>query len=313
MADPRYDKVNPDVGLFRALLASDLSGVSASGSYGPVAVSLNASGQVVIGTGGQSGFIGVLVKNFPSYPRLGNIPGQPNIAVPMGGKAGSVVDVMTSGEITNPGAGYVAGQAYYAAADGTLTTNPADGPQVGFTVGSDRLVVRVDIGGAAGGGSSGLTANQTAIANSAAETQMLGIPLSANEVQAGSVYEFKAFGVYSNTGTPTIVAGLRLGGVAGTLLVATPATATVTGASNTPFSIEGTVNFHSATKAVARVRAEFATVTTDVDATIVLATSNGEVTVDTTTAKTLSFDFTWGTASASNTLQVQGGYAKRVA
>src|SRR6266699_292305 len=102
MAEPRYDKVNPDVGLFRAPLAADLSGVSASGSYGPVAVSLNASGQVVIGTGGQSGFIGVLVKNLPAYPRLGNIPGVVNAAVPMGGKAGNIVDVMTSGEITNP-------------------------------------------------------------------------------------------------------------------------------------------------------------------------------------------------------------------
>ncbi len=313
MADPRYDKVNPDVGLTRAPLAADLVGVSASGSYGPVAVSLNASGQAVIGLGGQSGFIGVFVKNLPSYPRLGNIPGQPNAAVPMGGKAGNIIDVMTAGDIVNPGAGFVAGTAYYAAPDGTLTTNPADGPQVGYTVGADRLVVRCDIGGQAGGGFLGMTANGAAVANTVVETPVMTLPLDANEVPAGSVYELKGFGVYSTTGTPTLICGVKLGGIAGTLLVATPAVTTVTGASNTPFAFEALVNFHSATKATAKVKLDLATVTTNLDATVDLATSNGEITVDTTTAKTLGVDFTWGTASASNTLQVQGGFARRVA
>jgi hypothetical protein len=313
MVDARYDKVNPDVGLFRAPLAAAISaGVSASGGYGPVAVSLNASGQVVIGTAGQSGFVGVLVKNFPTYPRLGNIPGQPNIAVPIGGSVGNVVDIMTAGEITN-GAGWVAGTAYYAAADGTLTTNPSDGPLVGWTVGADRLVVRTDVGGSAGGGFSGQTANATPVANTVTETPLLTIGLDANEVTAGSVYEIKGWGVYSNTGTPTVTFGIKLGGIAGTALVTTAATTTVTGASNDAFQFEGTVNFHSATKAVAKLKVDLATVTTLADATVVLAASNGEVTVDTTTAKTIGVDLTWGTASASNTLQLQGGYAKRVA
>lgn len=312
MTDARYDKVNPDVGLFRAPLAADISGVSATGGYGPVAVSLNASGQIVIGTGGQSSFAGVLCKNFPLYPRMGNIPGQVNIAVPIGGKAGNIVDVMTAGEITN-GAGWVAGTAYYAAPDGTLTTNAADGPMVGYTVGADRLVVRADIGGAAGGGFLGMVANQAAVANTVTETPLQTLQLDAGEVVAGSVYEFKGWGVYSTTGTPTVIFGIKLGGVAGTLLVATPAVTTVTGAANTPFAFEGTVNFHSNVAAVAKIKVDLATVTTDLDATVDLATSNGEVAVVTTTAKTLGVDLTWGTASASNTLQLQGGYAKRVA
>lgn len=314
MTDARYDKVNPDVGLFRAPLAAAISSgsVSSTGGYGPVAVSLNASGQVVVGTGGQSGFVGVLVKNFPLYPRLGNIPGQPNIAVPIGGSAGNVVDVMTSGEITNT-AGLVAGTAYYAAQDGTLSSNPADGPLIGWTVGSDRLVVRTDVGGSSGGGFSGLTANSAAVANTVTETPLLTLGLDANEVTAGSVYEIKGWGVYSNTGTPTVTFGIKLGGIAGTALVTTAATTTVTGASNDAFQFEGTVNFHSAAKAVAKLKVDLATVTTLADATVVLASSNGEVTVDTTTAKTLGVDLTWGTAAAGNTLQLQGGYAKRVA
>lgn len=311
-ADPRYDKV-PDGGTFRAALASDLSGLTASGGFGPKGVSLDGNGNVVIGTAGQAGFVGVLVKNLPAYPRLGNIPGQTNLAVPIGGKAGDIVDIMTLGEITQMPSGTVAGTAYYAAADGTLTSNPADGPLVGWTVGADRLVVRVDVGGSAGGGFSGLKANGTAYANSVAETAVMTLQLDANEIVGGEVFSLEGWGVYSNTGTPTLICGIKLGGTAGTLLVATPAVTTVTGASNTPFAFDGKVNFHSATKATAKIKLDLATVTTDLDATVDLATSNGEITVDTTTAKTLGVDFTWGTASASNTLQVQGGYAKRVA
>jgi hypothetical protein len=150
MADARYDKVNPDVGLFRAPLAAAINSgsVTATGGYGPVACSLNASGQVVIGTAGQSGFVGVFVKNFPLYPRLGNIPGQPNLAVPIGGEAGAIVDVMTAGEINN--VNLTAGTKYYAKSDGTLSTTSTDGPLVGWTVEATRLIVRTGFAQVAG-------------------------------------------------------------------------------------------------------------------------------------------------------------------
>lgn len=140
----RYDKYEPIAGGFRAALAADLT-FDASGHYGPKVVSLNASGLVVEGTAGQSGGVGVVVKNVPLYPNLGNIPGAVNAGVPIGGKAGNVVDIMTDGEITGV-TGLVAGTTYYAAANGTLTdTAPAAGVtgwKVGHTVEADRLVVR---------------------------------------------------------------------------------------------------------------------------------------------------------------------------
>lgn len=140
----RYDKYEPIAGGFRAPLAADLT-FDAAGHFGPRVVSLNASGQVVVGTAGQSGGVGVLIKNVPMYPSLGNIPGQINSAVPIGGKAGNIVDVMTNGEIVGA-TGLNAGTTYYAAADGTLTaTAPAAGTagwKVGHTVEADRLVVR---------------------------------------------------------------------------------------------------------------------------------------------------------------------------
>jgi hypothetical protein len=140
----RYDKYNPISGGFRAPLAADLT-FDALGQFGPIAVSLNASGRVVVGTAGQSGAVGVLVKNVPLYPNLGNIPGAVNAGVPIGGKAGDIVDIMTSGEIVDI-TGLAAGTAYYAASNGTLTTTaPATGVQgwrVGTTVEATRLVVR---------------------------------------------------------------------------------------------------------------------------------------------------------------------------
>ena len=140
MASPRYDKYDPISGGFRAKLNADLT-FDAAGSVGPKVVSLNASGRVVIGTAGQSGFCGVLVKNVPMTPALGNIAGTVNAAVPIGGKAGDVVDIMTDGEIVDV-PGLAAGTRYFAKSDGTLSALSSDGPYVGFTVEATRLVVR---------------------------------------------------------------------------------------------------------------------------------------------------------------------------
>lgn len=144
MAYAKIDKYEPIAGGFRAPLAADLT-FDASGHFGPKVVSLNASGQVVVGTAGQSGGVGILIKNVPMYPNLGNIPGAVNAGVPIGGKAGNIVDIMTHGEITGV-TGLAAGTTYYAVSDGTMTaTKPAagvEGWKIGHTVEADRLVVR---------------------------------------------------------------------------------------------------------------------------------------------------------------------------
>lgn len=314
MTDARYDKVNPEVGLFRAALAADIpsGSVSATGGFGPVAVSLNASGQVVLGTTGATGPVGVLVKNAPLYPRLGNIPGQPNLAVPMGMKAGNVVDVMTAGEIANPGAGFTAGTKYYAASDGTLTTNPADGPLVGWTVGSDRLVIRSDASNSASG-SGGSTAIGTPVANTVTETAIQTYQLDANEVQAGSVYKLTGSGVFSATGTPTLQFTGRLGGTAGTSLVTFDTAPTMPALSNASFDYELTVNFQSATKAVAKLKVTAdSSITTDAGS-VYLKVTSAQVTVDTTTSKTLGLDVTWSVAAAGNTITVVQSSAERAA
>jgi hypothetical protein len=141
----RYDKYEPIAGGFRAPLAADLT-PNAAGEFGPTAVSLDANGRVVVGTGGQSGLVGVLVKNAPRLPwsattaHMGQVGY--NAAAPIGSMAGDIVDVMTMGEIVDLDGAFPAGSAIYTDAAGDLSTTDT-GTKVGWTVEADRMVVRV--------------------------------------------------------------------------------------------------------------------------------------------------------------------------
>lgn len=135
----RYDQVEPHVGIVRAPLAANLT-FDANGEMGPLAVSLDANGKVVVGTAGQSGFIGLLVKNVPMVP-AGRFTAGQTVNNWMGGRAGDVVDVMIQGQIVDV-PGLAAGSAIYAVpATGVLTTVSAGNVRVGFTVEATRLVV----------------------------------------------------------------------------------------------------------------------------------------------------------------------------
>lgn len=152
---PRYDKYEPIAGGFRAKLAANLS--LTNGSIGPVGVSLNASGRVVVGTAGQSGFVGILVKNAAKGPvgawGTSLSGGTPNANAPIGAMAGDVVDIMTSGEIVDlDETAFPAGTAFFVDATGALVASgdaeEGDIP-IGHTVNAGRLVVRVAAGAAA--------------------------------------------------------------------------------------------------------------------------------------------------------------------
>jgi hypothetical protein len=135
----RYEQVEPHVGIVRAPLAANLT-LNADGTFGPIAVSLDANGRVVVGTAGQSGFIGVLVKNVPVVP-AGRFTAGQTINNWMGARAGDIVDVMIQGQIALSTA-LAAGSAIYAIpATGVLTVTAAGNVRVGFTVEADRLVV----------------------------------------------------------------------------------------------------------------------------------------------------------------------------
>lgn len=135
----RYDQVEPHVGIVRAPLAADLT-IPASGEFGPIAVSLDANGRVVVGTAGQSGFAGVLVKNVPVVP-AGRFTAAQIVNNWMGARAGDIVDIMIQGQIVDV-PGLAAGSTIYAIpATGVLTTTLTGNVRVGFTVEATRLVV----------------------------------------------------------------------------------------------------------------------------------------------------------------------------
>lgn len=92
----------------------------------PIAVSLNGSGRVVKAAG-TTGVVGVVVCDRKKF-------------------AGDIVDIMTSGEITDC-AGLAAGTVYYGATTGVISSTApgagVNGVRVGQTVEADRLIVRV--------------------------------------------------------------------------------------------------------------------------------------------------------------------------
>jgi hypothetical protein len=135
----RYDQVEPHVGIVRAPLAADLT-TDANGEAGPIAVSLDANGRVVVGTTGQSGFAGVLVKNLPMVP-AGRFSAAQTVNNFLGARAGDIVDIMIQGQILDC-TGLPAGSTIYAVpATGVLTTTASGNVRVGFTVEAGRLVV----------------------------------------------------------------------------------------------------------------------------------------------------------------------------
>lgn len=125
---------------------------------------------------------------------------------------------------------------------------------------------------------------------------------------AGQRWRFLAYGIFSNTGTPTLNLGFYYGGVAGVALATTGAVTTTTGASSWWWRMQAYLEVLSLGSSGA-IRcfgwADFPTSSTGVTPQQMSATGQ-PVTVNTTTNSALTAGATWGTNSASNTLTCQG-------
>ncbi len=154
----------------------------------------------------------------------------------------------------------------------------------------------------------------TTVANTSAETQLLGLSIPASDVVAGSTYLIKGSGVYSDTGTPTLAFGLRYGGAAGTSLATIAATTLGSGVSGLAFQVEAYVTFWSAILAQAVITVDLGTSNSS-NATTRLTGSTvaAGVAVVSTTAKVLSVTVTFSAASASNTISALTTYGMRLA
>lgn len=160
------------------------------------------------------------------------------------------------------------------------------------------------------------TASGTAVASTASETILFpNVTIPANYMQDGRALRIRAFGQYSNTGTPTMIFGVRWGGVAGTLICKTAAITTPSGVTAATWDLEVLLqtrsNGSSGTimgNGVCRVFAAVApTVASATGAAAVTPMTNGGVvtpavaTVDLTADTALALTLTWSASSASNT------------
>lgn len=134
------------------------------------------------------------------------------------------------------------------------------------------------------------------------------IVLPANLLESGSEIELEAHGQFSTTGTPTLLLGFYLGGVAGVALAATAATTTGSGAAAWPWMMRyrGTVRaIGSAGSINGMGRLYLGTSLTALSMVALPASAAARtVAIDTTGAKSITVGAQWGTSSASNTLTV---------
>lgn len=144
------------------------------------------------------------------------------------------------------------------------------------------------------------TADSSAIASTASETNYsLNEALSSSFFYPGRIFKLTAAGVYSTTGTPTLVFKILFGST--TLLTFTAKTG-INNASNQSWRIEAEITCRSngATGTVMVDGTLFFNTAAGVD-TVESVTNNAAVTVDTTTPANLQISATWSASSSSNT------------
>ncbi len=153
----------------------------------------------------------------------------------------------------------------------------------------------------------------SALASSAALTDISAGGASASAfftqtygpMYVGQRWRLTAHGVFSTTGTPTLLLGAYYGGVAGTALAATAATTTGSGAAAWPWRLEllfQVRSLGSSGTVWAQGWCDFPTSLTALTRTSIPVTNAQLVTVNTGTNSALTVGAQWGTSSASNTV-----------
>ncbi len=142
------------------------------------------------------------------------------------------------------------------------------------------------------------------VANTTAETSIttgtiVGTRvISANTAFVGEHYRWAIGGRFSTTGTPTLGMTIKLGSVA---LFAPPALATISGASNSGFTLTADCTVRSIGASGTVTCSGVVRTVGDASSQANSAANTGVATVDFTVDQTPQATITWGTASASNT------------
>lgn len=161
------------------------------------------------------------------------------------------------------------------------------------------------------GSQGGQTAAGTAITGTTAETVLQSMSLPANDAIPGAVYKMVGWGVFTSTGTPgNTVFASRLGGVAGTSLVATANIALTASLTAAQWKHETLINFLTPTTVICMTEILIDSAVAGA-ASAYLAASASAVTVSLTSTKAWVLDITPG--ASGNSIQLLGGWTERVA
>jgi hypothetical protein len=162
------------------------------------------------------------------------------------------------------------------------------------------------------------TASGTAVTNTTTETIIFpNVTIPANFMQDGRALRIRAFGQWSSgTGPPTLIFGLRWGGVAGTQLCKTAACTLVASVTAAMWDLDMVIQTRSNGSAGTVFAVGTARVFAGVAGTVASATGEGLITpmgsagvlapavatVDLTADTALSLTATWSASSTSHTL-----------
>lgn len=162
------------------------------------------------------------------------------------------------------------------------------------------------------------TASGTAVTNTTTETIIFpNVTVPANYMQDGRTLQLRAIGQWSSgTGPPTLIFGLRWGGVAGTMLCKTAACTLVASVTAAVWDLDISMTTRSNGSAGTVMANGTARVFAGVAGTVASATGEGLVTpmtvagvlapavatVDLTADTALSLTATWSASSTSHTL-----------
>jgi hypothetical protein len=148
----------------------------------------------------------------------------------------------------------------------------------------------------------------TALSNSTVLTDIGPAPqyvVPANYLYVGQRWQIRGYGIYSSTGTPTLLLGIYYGGVAGTAIVATAANAVASGAASDPWRIEVDISVRTVGSSGTVWANGWAKVGSSLTAYTEYALPSSQtqpITINTTTANAWSIGAQWGTANSSNTI-----------
>jgi len=152
-------------------------------------------------------------------------------------------------------------------------------------------------------------ADGAAVANTVTETIIFpDIVIPANYMNDGRTLLLRAFGKLSTTGTPTIIFGIRWGGVAGVLLAVTEAIANGSGVTNVNWAIEAVIQTRvngASGSLIVMGYADLHTAATTIAGNVFGVSgfdAPAAVTADLSIDKNLSITATWSAAAAGNTL-----------